>query len=137
MPTKKDYIDFCRQTPPSPQNGHVLPRMCFWRIFPKRPYWASVLTIVRAFFWVNLTISYSFFSEASVIGVFEVPEFESSGKTESTIFGGPRTHFCGKFVHNSRTVGRTGSVTSPSFFSSNFTLGQGTFPDIFKTSLLG
>ncbi len=31
-PTKKGYIDFCRQTPSSPQNGHVLPQMgCFFR----------------------------------------------------------------------------------------------------------
>ncbi len=26
---KKGYTDFCRQTSPSPQNGHVLPQMDF------------------------------------------------------------------------------------------------------------
>ncbi len=26
---KKVYIDFCDQTPPSPQNGNVLPQMVF------------------------------------------------------------------------------------------------------------
>ncbi len=30
---KKVYIDFCRQTPPSPQNGHVLPQMVFGNFF--------------------------------------------------------------------------------------------------------
>ncbi len=34
-------------------------------------------------------------------------------------------------MHNSRTVCRRGSVTSQSFFSSNFTAGQGTFAEIF------
>ncbi len=38
-----------------------------------------------------------------------------------TIFDGPGLHFCAKFGHNSRIVGRTGSATSPSCFSSNFT----------------
>ncbi len=30
---KKVYNDFCRQTPPSPQNGHVLPQMVFHNFF--------------------------------------------------------------------------------------------------------
>ncbi len=32
---KKDYIDFCRYMPPSPQNSHVLPQMVFHRFFRK------------------------------------------------------------------------------------------------------
>ncbi len=30
---KKVCIDFCRQTPTSPQNGHVLPQMVFRNFF--------------------------------------------------------------------------------------------------------
>ncbi len=30
---KKVYIDFCRQTHPSSQNGHILPQMVFWNFF--------------------------------------------------------------------------------------------------------
>ncbi len=32
---KKGYIDFCRQTPPSPQNDLVLSRMVFRSFFKK------------------------------------------------------------------------------------------------------
>ncbi len=32
---KKIYIDFCRQTLPSPQNGHVLPQIVFRSFFKK------------------------------------------------------------------------------------------------------
>ncbi len=32
---KIGYIDFCRQTPPSSQNGHVLPQMGFSQFSPK------------------------------------------------------------------------------------------------------
>ncbi len=35
MPTKKGYIDFCRQTSPPPQKGHVLPQMGFSQFSPK------------------------------------------------------------------------------------------------------
>ncbi len=49
-------------------------------------------------------------------------EFESILKKRGcTNFSGSGFHFCPKFDHYSRTVGRTGSATSPSCVSSNFT----------------
>ncbi len=57
-----------------------------------------------------------------IMGVFEVKEFESVAKIETSSFldsSGP--YFNIKFGHNSRRVGRTESATSTSSFYSNFT----------------
>ncbi len=53
-----------------------------------------------------------------------------------TIFAGTGTHFCTKFGYNCRTVGHTGTGTSPSGFSSNFTYGGGILTKILGTSKL-
>ncbi len=43
---KKGYIDFCRQTPPSPQNGHVHLQMVFHSFFRKYCFsWKTCLII--------------------------------------------------------------------------------------------
>ncbi len=55
----------------------------------------------------------------------------------NTIFGGPRFHFCRNISHNFETVGRKASATTPLLFSSNFTLGLGTYVKIFESSKFG
>ncbi len=53
-----------------------------------------------------------------------------------TIFSGSGPHFCMKFWHNSRTVGRMDSEMSPWCFPSNFTYGCCTLRKFWKVQFL-
>ncbi len=96
----------------------------------------DALTIIRSVFWVSIYGNSSIWKNRGHWdfrgGLIQIRRQNWGG----TIFGSSGPDFCTKFGHNTRTMGRTDSVTYPSCFSSNFTEGEGSLSKILETCKL-
>ncbi len=96
----------------------------------------NALPIVRTFFWV-LFLEFVWFWWNCYYGCFWSRRiWVRLQNLSESVFSCSGPHFCTKFGHNWRSVGRTCTETSPSSFLLKCTSVQGTFAKILEISIL-